>query len=121
MKYGRFFLALLFLITTPAPVFAEAKAYDLVKYTGSAGGVHFALDYGAGYVEASEMRITADGKTTRFKLDTSGEMMQFVPDRKEGSDRKVVLKLGVDDAPGAKIEGTYTSSGKTITFVLHQK
>jgi hypothetical protein len=101
--------------------FAEAKAYDVVNYRGKGGGVTFALDYGAGYVEASQMRITENGKTTRFMLDTSGQMLQFVPEKKDGTNRKVVLKLGMDDAPREKIEGTYTSAGKTIEFVLRQK
>lgn len=101
--------------------FAEAKAYEVVKYRGEAGGVSFALDYGDGYIEASEMRIIEKGKTTRFMLDTSGEMMHFVPDKKDGTDRRIVLKLGIDEAPGNKIEGTYAAAGKTIKFTLRRK
>lgn len=117
----RLVLTFLLLTAVSPACFAEAKAYDLVKYRGSAGGVAFELDYGAGYIEASEMRVTENGRKSRFMLDTSGEMMQFVPDKKDGTDRKVVLKLGVDDGPGKKIEGTYTSAGRTIEFVLRQK
>ena len=100
--------------------FGEAKAYDLIKYEVKVGRLTFALDYGAGYIEASEMRITEAGKTTRFRLNDSDEM-QFVPDKKTSGDKKIILKLGRDDPPPAKIEGTYTAGGRTIAFVLVQK
>ena len=55
---------------------AEPKAYEVVKYKGIAEGMIFALDFGDGYPDASEMRVTdrKSGKSTRFGLDDSGEM-----------------------------------------------
>jgi hypothetical protein len=70
----------------------------------------------------SEVRITETkrGKTTRLRLDDSGEL-QFVPDKKGSGDKKVVLKMGIDDQPPPKLEGTYTAHGKTVTFTLVRK
>lgn len=116
---GALILALL-LSAFSSSAFAEGKAYDVIKYKAKVGSMTIALDYAAGYIEASELRITEAGKTTRFRLDESGEM-HFVPDRKAAADKRVVLKLGIDDAPGPKIKGKYISGGETIAFVLVRK
>jgi hypothetical protein len=99
-----------------------AKAYEVVKYKGKADGVTFALDYGDGYPEASEIWVTErkTGKRTRFGLDDSGEF-RFVPRKQNGGKREIVLKLGKDDAPGDKIEGTYSVDGKQTQFTLRRQ
>jgi hypothetical protein len=98
-----------------------AKAYEVVKYKGKAEGVSFVLDYAAGYPEASEMWVTErkNGKRTRFDLDDSGEF-RLVPSKQSGPKREIVLKLGKDDGPGDKIEGTYTADGKQTQFTLRR-
>ena len=123
MKRRTFFpvvLTIILVSTFSASAFAEAKAYEVVKYSGKVGSMVIAFDYADGYVDASEVRVTETGKTIRFRLDGSGEM-HFVPDKKAAGDKKVILKLGVDEVAPARIEGSYTSSGKTIAFVLGQK
>jgi hypothetical protein len=113
-------LAIILISTFSASAFAEAKAYEVVKYKGKVGSMVIAFDYANGYVDASEVRVTETGKTIRFRLDGSGEM-HFVPDKKAGAEKKIILKLGVDDAPPTKIEGSYISVGRTTAFVLEQK
>ena len=97
----------------------EPKAYDLVKYKGTAGGLAIAFDYADGYSQASEVRITDTRrkKTTRFVLDDSGEM-HFVPEKDKDVKAKLLLKMQMDDAAPTKVEGTYTADGKTIPFTL---
>ncbi|HVF70406.1 MAG TPA: hypothetical protein VM940_02250 [Chthoniobacterales bacterium] len=108
------------LVGSAASGFAEAKAYEVVKYKGKAGGLTFALDYGDGYAHASHLKVTEAGKTTQFMLDESGEM-HFVPKDKRGGDKKVILKMAMDEGAPDKIEGTYVSGGKTTGFTLHRK
>ena len=120
MKFRALFAVFLLAFASRSAV-AEPKAYEVVKYKGKAEGVTFALDFGAGYVDASHVWVTdrKSGKTTRFMLDESGEM-RFVP-KKPGAQRKeVVLKMGRDDGPAEQIEGTYTVDGKVIQFTLRK-
>ena len=100
---------------------AEPKAYEVVKYKGKAESVTIALDFGDGYVDASHMWITdrKSGKTTRFMLDESSEM-RFVPKKPTAQKKEVVLKMGRDDGPAEKIEGTYTVDGKVTLFTLRR-
>lgn len=107
----RGFLAVVVLVFTCVSVLAEPKAYEVVRYKGTAEGVTIALDFGDGYVDASHMWVTdrKSGKTTRFMLDESGEM-RFVPKKPSAQKKEVVLKMGRDDGPAEKIEGTYTST-----------
>jgi len=114
------FVPLILFSALSSAAFAEAKAYDLIQYAGKVGGIAIAFDYADGYIQASEVRVTEGGKTTRFRLDDSGEM-HFVPEKRAGSDNKLILKLGIDDAPPAKIEGSYISGGKMTAFVMVRK
>ncbi len=100
---------------------AEPKAYEVVKYKGTAEGVTIALDYGDGYPDASHLWVTErkSGKITRFMLDESGEM-RFVPKKPSARKREVVLKMGMNDGPGEKIEGIYTVDGKQTHFTLRK-
>ena len=109
-------------IALSLPALAEPKAYELVRYRGTADGITIAFDFGDGYPEASEIRITAAGqrKSTRFVLDASGEM-RFVPEKARSSGDAVILKMSMDDRPGAKVEGTYRAAGKTIPFTLTKR
>jgi hypothetical protein len=118
MKF-RTFLAVVGLVFACLSAFAEPKAYEVVKYKGKAEGVTFALEFGAGYVDASHMWVTdrKSGKRTRFMLDESDEM-RFVPKEPSAQKKEVVLKMGREDGPAEKIEGTYTIDGKVIQFTL---
>jgi hypothetical protein len=100
---------------------AEPKAYEVVKYKGTANGVTIALDYGDGYPQASHMRVTdrKSGKSARFVLDESGEL-RFVPEKQSDGKREVVLKMSMDDGPAAKVDGTYTVDGKRTHFTLRK-
>lgn len=117
----RVVLAVTVLLFACRAAVGEPKAYEVVKYKGKAEGVTIALDYGDGYPGASHMWVTdrKSGKTTRFMLDESGEM-RFVPKKESGGKKEVVLKMGMDDGPAAKIEGTYTIDGKVIQFTLRK-
>jgi hypothetical protein len=115
-------LAVVVLVFACLSAVAEPKAYELVKYKGKAEGVTIALDYGAGYPEASHMRVTdrKSGKTTRFMLDESGEM-RFVPKKPSAQKREVVLKMSMDGGPLAdEIDGTYTVDGRQTQFTLQR-
>lgn len=116
MHFRASFLLLLSLCWTAS---AEPKAYDLVKYKGKAGGVTIAFDYGEGYPQASEVRITnaASKKTTRFVLDESGEM-RFVPEKDKASGARVILQMSMDDEAPPKVNGSYTTNGKMVSFTL---
>lgn len=121
MKF-RAFLAVVPLAFACLSAVAEPKAYEVVKYKGKAEGVTIALDYGAGYPEASRMWVTdrKGGKTTRFMLDESGEM-RFVPKKPTAKKREVALMMSMDGGPLAeKIEGTYTVDGKQTKFTLQR-
>jgi P pilus assembly chaperone PapD len=121
MKF-RGFLAVVLLVFACLSAGAEPKAFELVKYKGKAEGVSFALDYGAGYPDASRMWVTdrKSGKTTRFMLDESGEM-RFVPKKPTPQKREVALMMSVDGGPLAEeIEGTYTADGKQLKFTLRK-
>ena len=117
----RLLFAVVVLVLACGSVVAEPKAYEVVKYKGKAQGVTIALDFGDGYPEASEMRVTdrKSGKSTRFGLDDSGEM-RFVPPKQSTGKREIVLKMSMDDGPLAKIEGTYTVDGKQTPFTLRK-
>ena len=121
MSAQKFFIALA-IVALSLPALGEPKAYELVRYRGKAAGLTIAFDFGDGYPEASEVRITAAGrrKSTRFVLDDSGKM-RFVPEKDRGSGEEVTLKMGPDDAAPAKVEGTYRAAGKTIPFSLAKK
>ena len=118
MKFRALFAVVVLVFACRSAV-AEPKAYEVVKYKGKAEGVTIALEFGNGYVEASHMWVTdrKSGKTTRFMLDESDEM-RFVPNKPSAQKKEVVLKMGKDDSPAEKIEGTYTVDGKVIQFTL---
>jgi hypothetical protein len=117
MKFRALFAVVVLVFACRSAV--AAKAYEVVKYKGKAEGVTIALDFGDGYVEASHMWVTErkSGKRTRFMLDESDEM-RFVPQKPSAQKKEVVLKMGRDDGPAEKIEGTYTVDGKVIQFTL---
>lgn len=118
----RGFLAAVLLVFACLSAVAEPKAYEVVKYKGKAEGVTIALDYGAGYPEASHLWVTdrKSGKITRFMLDESGEV-RFVPKKPSPQKREVVLKMSMDGGDlTEKIEGTYTVDGKQTQFTLRK-
>ncbi len=94
---------------------AEPKAYEVVKFHGKAAGATIALDYADGYFLASELKVIAAGKTTKFRLDQSGTW-NFVPEK--GSGKTVSLKLEPDSPAPDTISGTYTVGGKSVPFTL---
>jgi hypothetical protein len=76
---------------------AEPKAYDTVFYKGKAAGLRIVFEFGHGYVEASNVKITesASGKTTKFYLSgRDGQMgtgkMRFAPVK--GAKKEVLLE-----------------------------
>jgi hypothetical protein len=120
MQFRALFAVVVLLFAYRSAV-AEPKAYEVVKYRGTANGVTIALDYGDGYPDASHMWVTdrKSGKTTRFMLDESGEM-RFVPKKPSAQKREVVLKMSRNDGPAEKIEGIYTVDGKQSHFTLRK-
>src|SRR5687768_13557350 len=104
----RVLFAVVLLVLVGGSVFAEPKAYELVKYRGKAEGMSFVLNYGDGYAHASEMWVTErkSGKSARFGLDDSGQM-RFVPGKQSGGKREIILKMGMDEGAPDKVEGTY--------------
>ena len=120
MQFRALFAVVVLLFVCRSAV-AEPKAYEVVKYKGTANGVTIVLDYGDGYPQASHMWVTdrQSGKTTRFMLDESGEM-RFVPKKPSAQKREIVLKLGMDDGPTEKVDGTYTVDGKQKQFTLRK-
>jgi hypothetical protein len=101
---------------------AEGKAYDLVKYQGKAGGVTIAFDFADGYPEASELIVTEAGskKPTVYRLDGLGPN-HFAPVKGGGMVKSVTLKIDMEAAAPAKVEGSYEAGGKTIPFTLTKK
>ena len=104
------------------PALADPKAYDLVKYRGSAAGVVIAFDFADGYPEASKVRVTEKGKRTIFLLDNSG-MMRFVPEKQKepNGGRGLTLKMSPDDAAPERVEGTYHNGARTVRFALKKQ
>jgi len=107
------------LLALGLPAFAEPKAYELVKYRGKAAGLTIAFDFGDGYPEASEIRITPEGGggSRKLVLDQSGGM-RFVLEKNRGSGEEVILKMSPGDAPPRKVEGTYRAGGQVTRFTL---
>lgn len=103
-------------------VHAEGKAYDLVKYQGKAGGVTIAFDFADGYSEASELKVTEANskKPTVFRLDGLGPN-HFAPVKGGGTVKSVTLKIDMEAAAPAKVEGSYEAGGKTVAFTLTKK
>ncbi|HSI12687.1 MAG TPA: hypothetical protein VK961_11620 [Chthoniobacter sp.] len=103
-------------------VFAEAKAYELVKYQGKAGGVTIAFDFADGYPEASELKVTEANsrKPVLFLLDGLGPN-HFAPVKSAGAIKSVTLTLDMEDRAPAKVEGSYEAGGKTVSFTLSKK
>lgn len=102
---------------------AEAKAYELVKYEGKAGGVTIAFDFADGYAEASALKVTeAKGKKpVVFRLDGLGPN-HFAPAKGAGGTIKsVTLDVDLEARAPAKVEGSYEAGGKTVTFTLTKK
>jgi hypothetical protein len=118
---SRFFLLFAVLALVSRSAFAEAKAYEVVKYKGKAEGVTIAVDYGDGYPQATKMTVTDKkrGKSRRFVLDDSGEL-RFVPENDRHGKTEVVLKMSIDDSPEATIESTYTVDGKQTQITLRK-
>ena len=105
------------LLAVLSVVHAEPKAYDLVKFRGKAGSVTVAFDYADGYYEASELHTIQGGKTTKFKMDSTGTgTMTFVPEK--GSGKSVVVKIDTEQIAPAKVTATYTSGDKSIEFTM---
>jgi len=100
---------------------AKPKAYEVVKYKGKAEGLIFALDFGDGYPDASEMKVTdrKSGKSTRFGLDDSSEM-RFVPAKQVTGKREIVLKMTRNGGPPDQVDGIYTVDGKQTQFTLRR-
>lgn len=120
MRAAKFCSVLAVLLTAISQGFAEAKAYDLIRYRGKAEGLTIAFDLGCGYVEASEVRIKQGrSKSMRFAL-VSGDAMRFVPEKNRGSGEEVTLEMSPDDCPEETVRGTYRAGGKTIRFTLTQ-
>jgi hypothetical protein len=122
MNYRALFVVLGIFLSSQVAVQAEPKAYEVVKYSGKAGGATIALDFADGYVGASEIRISQGGKTTTFRLDNSGQM-RFVPARGsgQGAISSVSLKMSPDDSAPAKVAGSFASGGKAVAFTLALK
>jgi hypothetical protein len=98
-------------------IHAEPKAYELVKFRGKAGAVTVAFDYADGYYEASELHTVQGGKTTKFKMDSTGNgTMTFVPEK--GSGKSVTLQIDTEQTAPRKVTGTYSSGDKSTPFTL---
>ena len=117
----RQFCLLLALLVFSQSAGAEPKAYELVKYRGKAEGMTIAFDFGAGYPEASEVRIKQGraGKSIRFVLDDA-EKMRFVPEKNRTGGDAVIINMSSDDYAPNKVTGEYRVGGKTIRFTLTQ-
>lgn len=117
----RVFLTVVVLIFACGSAVAEPKAYEVVKYKGKAEGMTFALDFGDGYPDASEMKVTErkSGKSTRFGLDDSDEM-RFVPAKQGAGKREIVLKMNRNGGPPDQVDGIYTVDGKQTQFTLRR-
>lgn len=114
MKYP-LWIAAVALVAAPFAS-AEPKAYELVNYAGKGDGITVSFAFADGYPEASKITIkTADGKSTKFSYgEEKDSKMHFVSAAKS----EVTLKMGsYDDAP-AKVDGTYTTAGKSVPFTL---
>ncbi len=101
---------------------AEAKAYDLVKYQGKAGGVTIAFDFADGYPEASELKVTEapSKRPVVFRLDGLGPN-HFAPVKGGGTVKSVTLTVDMEARAPAKVEGSYEAGGKTVSFTLIKK
>ena len=117
----RVLFAVVMLFVACRSAVAEGKAYEVVKYKGTANGMTITFDFGDGYPDASHMGVTdrKTGKTILFDLDGSGEM-RFVPRKETGGKREIVLKMSMEDGPAEKVEGTYTVNGKQTPFTLRK-
>jgi hypothetical protein len=105
---------------------AEPKAYDTVFYKGKAAGLKIVFEFGHGYVEASNVKITesASGKTTKFYLSgRDGQMgtdkMRFAPVK--GAKKEVLLEMDPFGDPLPTVKGSYTAAGKTVPFTLTKR
>ena len=106
--------------------FAEPKAYDTVFYKGKAAGLKIVFEFGYGYVEASNVRITesASGRTTKFYLSgrdgqTGTGKIRFAPVK--GAKKEVLLDMDPFGGPLSTVEGSYTTAGKTVPFTLTKR
>ena len=107
---------------------AAPKAYDTVFYKGKAAGLKILFEFGHGYVEASNVKITesASGKTTKFYLSgRNGQMgtskMRFAPVKGYKAKKEVLLELDPFGDPPSTVKGTYAAAGRTVSFTLKKR
>ena len=105
---------------------AKPKAYDTVFYKGKAAGLKIVFEFGYGYVEASNVRITesASGRTTKFYLSgrdgqTGTGKIRFAPVK--GAKKEVLLQMDPFGDPPSTVKGTYTAAGRTVSFTLKKR
>ena len=105
---------------------AKPKAYDTVFYKGKAAGLKIVFEFGYGYVEASNVRITesASGRTTKFYLSgrdgqTGTGKIRFAPVK--GAKKEVLLQMDPFGDPPSTVKGSYTTAGKTVPFTLTKR
>jgi hypothetical protein len=105
---------------------AEPKVYDTVFYKGKAAGLKIVFEFGHGYVEASNVKITesASGKTTKFYLSgrdgqTGTGKIRFDPVK--GAKKEVLLEMDPFGDPPSTVKGSYTTAGKTVPFTLTKR
>jgi hypothetical protein len=105
---------------------AKPKAYDTVFYKGKAAGLKIVFEFGYGYVEASNVRITesASGKTMKFYLSgrdgqTGTGKIRFAPVK--GAKKEVLLQMDPFGDPPSTVKGSYTTTGKTVPFTLTKR
>jgi hypothetical protein len=118
---ARSYIVLVLLLGWDQLVFAEPKAYELVKYRGKVNGLTIEFDFGAGYSEASEVRIKQGRrvKIARFIL-AEGDRMLFVPKKQRMNGEEITLQMSSLDDPKEKVQGTYWVHGRTTRFTLTQ-
>ena len=127
MNYKTLIAAVALIAVSLVVPFASAapKAYDTVFYKGKAAGLKILFEFGHGYVEASNVKITesASGKTTKFYLSgrNGTGKMRFAPVKGYKAKKEVLLELDPFGDPPSTVKGTYTAAGRTVSFTLKKR
>jgi hypothetical protein len=128
MKYRTLTIATALVAVRAAVLFASAQpqAQDTVFYKGKMAALRIVFEFNHEHVEASNLKVTesASGKTTRFYLSgrdgqTPTGRIRFAPVK--GAKKEVLLEMDPLGNPPSRIEGSYTSAGKIIPFILTKK
>lgn len=125
MKYWfTTFVILIGLLTANYSVKAQqAKAYETIYYKARAGHLLFLLNYGDGYLAASQIRVRQSGQKALVFLPVSGAAesngdFEFYPQQPGSKDSIILTHINEEETAPTFIRARYRAKGKLIPLLF---